>query len=349
MQESTTYIYGLIPTGEEVIFDVAGMDDHHDRVFSAPHHDIAAVVGASPLLDYRGLKREEAVRYLVAHQGVLEAVMQRFPVLPVKFGTVLPDQTWVRRLLAQGENLFRATLERFAGLLQMEVVVLWNLEEVFQEIGQEEPIARLKAQVAAQPPAAAMMAERITIGQMVKASLERRRAELKTCLLPPLRELALGLVINPLMDERMVANVALLVDRSGREALDRRLSELDDKFQGRLRLRCVGPLPPYSFATVEVEVPSFEELERARCRLGLGKKITLREIRQAYRRMAGHLHPDLNPEAPEAQRHMAELTQAYQLLTAYAEGFAQGTVCYLDRPAVEGTLLIAIRRQGVLI
>jgi len=49
--------------------------------------------------------------------------MRAFPVLPVKFGTVLPDETWVRRLLAQGEALFRTTLEKFAGLVQMEVVV----------------------------------------------------------------------------------------------------------------------------------------------------------------------------------------------------------------------------------
>jgi hypothetical protein len=70
------YVYAIIPTGNQVIFDeVAGVDDEYDEVYTVPHRDLAAVVSASPLADYRGLKRDEAVRYLVPHQRVVEAVM----------------------------------------------------------------------------------------------------------------------------------------------------------------------------------------------------------------------------------------------------------------------------------
>jgi len=345
---TATYIYAIIPTGDQVIFDdVAGVDDDCDEVYSIPHRDIAAVVSASPLADYRGLKRNEAVRYLVAHQCVVEAVMQDFPLLPVKFGTVLPDEAWVHRLLAQGETLFRTTLERFADQVQMEVVVLWDLQEVFQEIGQEEHIAQLKAQVTGRPPDETTI-ERVAIGQMVHASLEQRRNGLRDFLIPSLREVALDLVVNPCMDDSMVTNAALLVDEAGREALDRRLEALDEELEGQLRFRCVGPLPPYSFATVEVQVPSFEAVDEARRRLGVGETATPGNIKRAYHRLAGQLHPDLNPEDPEAETRMAELTQAYELLTAYAESQAVGkadVLCAFSREAVEQTLLIAIRRQ----
>ena len=347
---TTTYVYAIIPTGDQVIFDeVAGVDENHDEVYSLPHRDLAAVVSASPLADYRGLKRDQAVRYLVPHQRVVEAVMQAFPVLPVKFGTVLPDEAWVRRLLAQGEALFHTTLERFSGLVQMEVVVLWNLQEVFQEIGQEELIAQLKTQVADRLPEETM-AERIAVGQMVQVSLERRRAALRDRLLPSLREVALDLVVNPPMSDSMVANVALVVDETGREALDRQLELLDEEFEGRLHFRCVGPLPPYSFATVEVQVPSFEDVDEARHHLGLGETTTPSQIKRAYHRLAGQLHPDHNPEDPQAEARMAELTRAYELLTTYAESRAlekADGLCAFSREAVEQTLLIAIRRQEV--
>ncbi|MBI4759341.1 MAG: GvpL/GvpF family gas vesicle protein, partial [Chloroflexi bacterium] len=163
---AATYIYAIIPTGDQVIFDVGGVDDDHDEVYSIPHRDLAAVVSASPLADYRGLKRDEAVRYLVPHQRVVEVVMQAFPVLPVKFGTVLPDEAWVRRLLAQGETLFRTTLERFSELVQMEVVVLWNLQEIFREIGNEP-----RSNVQTFTRSNATDAERIAVGEMVQASL----------------------------------------------------------------------------------------------------------------------------------------------------------------------------------
>jgi len=348
-----TYVYAIIPTGDEVIFDVAGMDDDQEEVYTIPHRDLAAVVSASPLADYQGLKRNEAVRYLVAHQRAVEAVMQAFPVLPVKFGTVLPDEAWGHRLLAQGETLFRAALERFADQVQMEVVVLWDLQEVFQEIGQEEHIAQLKAQIAGRPPEETTI-ERVAIGQMVHAALEQRRTAWRDYLTPSLREVALDLVVNPLMDDQMVANVALLLDEAGREALDRRLEDLDEQFEGRLHFRCVGPLPPYSFATVEVEVPSFEAVDEARRRLGLGETATPGEIKRAYHRLAGQLHPDLNPKDPEAEARMAELSEAYELLTAYAESQAleaentRQAVCRFDQQTVEQTLLIAIRRQEIV-
>ncbi len=337
------YVYAVIPSGEQGIFDVGGVGDNHDEVYSIPNRNVAAIVSASPLADYRGLKREQAVRYLVAHQRVVETVMHDFSVLPVKFGTVLPDETWVHRLLAQGETLFRTTLEQIADRVQMEVVVLWNLQKVFQEIGQEAHIAQLKQEIAGRP-AEETLVERVAVGQMAQAALEQRRAALRACVVYPLRELALDLVLNPSMDDSMVANVALLLDQAGQEALDRQLDILDQEFEGRLLFRRVGPLPPYSFATVEIQVPCFEAVDAARRLLGLGEMATTGEIKQAYHRLAGQLHPDHNRQDPEAEAHMTGLTQAYQLLASCADG---QTVCRFDRPTVEQKLLIAIRRQEI--
>jgi hypothetical protein len=355
---TATYIYAIIPTGNRVVFDeVAGVDDEHDEVYTLPHRDLAVVVSASPLTDYRGLKRDQAARYLVAHQRVVEEVMQVFPILPAKFGTVLPDEDSVHRLLAQGETLFRTTLEEFADLVQMEVVVLWDLQKVFQEIGQEAHIARLKAQVEGRTPEETMI-ERVAIGQMVQASLEKRRASSRDYLLYSLGKVALDLVVNPPMDDSMVVNVALLVDEAGQEALDQELELLDEEFEGQLTFRCVGPLPPYSFATVEVEVPSFEAVDEARRRLGLRETTTPGEIRRAYHLLAAQLHPDHNPDDPEAEARMTELAHAYELLTAYSENVRRSAgakeqrdrgehLCTFGREAVEQTLLIAIQRQEV--
>jgi len=386
------YLYGIIPTGEQITFDVAGADADHDEVYSIPldSHSttlqqaqgdssgqaIAAVVSASPLPDYRNLKRNDAARYLVAHQRVVETVMQDFPILPAKFGTVLANEPQVRRLLAQGQRPFREALEKFTDLVQMEVVVLWDLQKVFQEIGQETTIADLKAQIANRP-VEETLSERITIGQLVQAALEQRRASLLKRLVPPLREVALDSVINPLMDDSMIANVALLVDKAGREALDRRLAALDQEFEGRFRFRCVGPLSPYSFASVEVQALSFEVVDQARRCLGLEETTTTTDIKQTYRRCASQLHPDHNPNTPDTEARMTELTQAYQLLTAYAESqtllqagehgggavevhrsqrskdhsspLAPRPPCMFTRQAVEQTLLIAIQRQEVMV
>jgi len=324
---TATYVYAIIPTGEQTTFDVAGIGDDHRQVYSIPHGDLAAVVSDSPRDDYRGLQQDEAVHYLMAHQRVVEAVMQDFSILPAKFGTVLPNEDWVRRLLTQGETLLRTALEQCAGLVQMEVVVLWELQEVFQEIAQEQPIAELKASIAARPGEDAL-ADKIALGQMVQGSLQRRRIDLQDRLLPSLEEMGQDLVVNPAMNDRVVVNVALLVDEAGCDALEGRLRLLDKEFDGRFDFRCVGPLPPYSFTTVEAQMPTFEALAEARSHVGVGETATLDDIKRAYRRLGRRMHPDVNRQDPEAGPRMAELTRAYELLRT-----------------VEGTLLIGIRRQ----
>ena len=232
----------------------------------------------------------------------------------------------------------------------MELAVLWNVQEVFQQIGEEEPVVRMKAELSSRP-ADETVVERVALGQIVQVSLERRRSALSETLLDSLRDIALEIATNPLMGDSMVANFALLVDGDGRRALDERLEMLDARFGGSLKFRCVGPLPPYSFATVEVQVPSFEEVDAARRRLCLGETATAAEIRLAYHRLARLTHPDHNLDDPDAEAEMSEMTQAYRLLTAYAESqalapeFGNGGACHFDGTAVEETLLIAIRRQ----
>ncbi len=320
-------VYAIVPTGERTAFNVSGVGDDGRPVYTISHGDLAAVVSPSPRDDYRGLQRDQAVHHLVAHQRVVEAAMQGSCVLPVKFGTVLPGEEWVHRLLEQGESMFHTALEECTDVVQMGVVVLWELEEVFREIGQEEPIAALKARVAARP-GEDTMADKIALGQMAEKSLQQQRTDLQERLLPALREMGQDLVVNPTMNDRVVLNVALLVDEAGGDGLEEGLELLDRELEGRFDFRCVGPLPPHSFATVEAQVPTFQALAEARSQLGVGDTATSDEIERAYRRLGRRTHPDVNRQTPEAGAQMAELSRAYELLRT-----------------VEGTLLIAIRRQ----
>lgn len=354
---SSVYVYGVVSAEEDVVLDVVGIDSDDGQVHVVLHEGVAAVVSASPLEDYRALRRQEVATYLVAHQRVVEAIMRERPVLPVRFGTVLRDEAQVRRLLELGEGRFKAALAELDDRVQMEVVVLWDLQEVFGEIAQQQEIARLRAEIAARPTEATE-AERMAVGQKVHASLLERRAALQSQVLPALRSAASDVVVNPPMDDGMVVNAALLLDPADDGAMDRELERLDQAFDGRLRFRCVGPLPPYSFAMVEIVVPSHEEVDKARQTLGLGEVVRPGEIRQAYRRLALQSHPDRRADDATAESRMAELANAYAFLSSYAEaqafeegfgpeqGDASGeALCQLDRVSVERTLLISVRRQ----
>jgi len=66
---------------------------------------------------------------------------------------------------------------------------------------------------------------------------------------------------------------------------------------------------------------SFEEIDGARRLLGLGQTATLKEIKQAYRRMVKHHHPDVARESDGADEKTSELNRAFQLLSEYCASY----------------------------
>ncbi len=342
-----TYVYGIIRSQHDLVFDVVGIDTDYDQVHTVLCDGLAAVVSPSSRPDFQGLERGEATSYLVRHQHVVEKTMEDFEVLPVKFGTVLADENQVHRALEQGQDLFRETFATLADRVQMEVLVLWELQDIFEEIGQEEPVAQLRADLMNRP-AKEIRDGQIALGKMVQASLERRRSSLQGHILSALMDITPELITNPLMDDSMVVNTALLLDEGQNKLLDETLDSLDKEFDGQLTFRCVGPLPPYSFGTMLIQIPAFGEVDAARRLLGLGDSATHSEIRQSYRQMASQLHPDHNIQNAEAEDQMAELTAAYDLLSAYAQSAAPQAsegACSFDRESVEQAVLISGEAQ----
>lgn len=346
------YLYAIVPAAECPPFDVAGLWPPEPQVRIVRGDALAAVVSAAPAIDFRALSREDAVRYLLAHQRVVESVMRSSTALPVKFGTTLPDEAAVVRMLAHGAAMLAPPLAELSRHVQVELIVSWSIDDIVREVATEDAVVRLKTQIATQAGGASSE-QRLAIGKLVKDAIDGRRESYRSRIVAAVRAIAADLVENAVMDDRMVANLALLLPKGASDALDRRLAELDEEFGGRLNFRCVGPLPPYSFATVEVNLPSFEAIDRARRALSLGDKAGLAEIKSAYRRQIRQVHPDLTATPRVDEDQATRLTDAYKTLMNYAEALpaaagddAVGETGYrFDRGTVEGSILVMVRRQ----
>jgi len=62
---------------------------------------------------------------------------------------------------------------------------------------------------------------------------------------------------------------------------------------------------------------TFEEIDEARRLLGLSEAASMKEIKQAYRRMAFRYHPDRSKTDAQDTDRMKRLNWAYKLLTDY--------------------------------
>jgi len=85
-----------------------------------------------------------------------------------------------------------------------------------------------------------------------------------------------------------------------------------------LNFRCVGPLPPYSFYTLDVSRLKLDEIEWAKKKLGIqSDHISRDEVKRAYRRFAKVSHPDTN-QMPDAKKEYEDIVKAYKLLWDYS-------------------------------
>ncbi|MFQ5814400.1 MAG: GvpL/GvpF family gas vesicle protein [Anaerolineae bacterium] len=313
------YVYGIIPIDQPMSFGVSGFPPRPEAVYTVVHRGLGCVVSNYSGEEFTSLTKEEKIRCLMAHQAVIERVMNDYPVLPVKFGTLLEGDDEVCRLLEQGHQTFTEALAKMDGKVEMEVAASWDLKRVLEEIGREEEIVRLKESIANRP-AAETLEQQIQAGKIVKQSLDRRREEYQQRMQESLRGAALDVQPNALVADEMVMNVAFLIPREREGEFEQRVRELDQAFHDQINFRIIGPLPPYSFATVEVARPSAEKIEEARQLLGLGVAVSEAEAKQAYRRLAAATHPDANPEGEQGDERFARVREAFALLTAYCQG-----------------------------
>lgn len=354
MAKEAKYIYGVIQNGGRTTFGPLGIGGRGDEVYVVPYQDLAAVVSDCPAIDYKAVKdKEKIVRDLAAHQQVTEEVMKHCSILPMKFGTMVEEEKEVESVLRQGYFNLKEAQAAIQDKVEVEVVVTWDLASVLQEIGNEEPIAKLKAETEGKLPLRGLN-DRIKLGKMVYESIGRRREDHQREIVEGLANCSIDTQKNAPMDDSFVMNVAFLIDKERQDKFDERLEELDRGMGGALNFRRIGPLPPYSFATIEVRPMTHKEVKGARELLGLGEKASLGEVKKAYYDLAQECHPDAQPEG-DAEERFAQIVQAYELLKSYCLGqaAAQGTTskkaatdypCSFTPSAIEEGVLVTIER-----
>lgn len=312
------YLYAIVPVS--ACADIEGALDEGMRLVRGEDH--AAVVRPTAGPAFAGRSRQDLARLLLAHQQVTETIMARAPVLPVKFATVAPDQASVEHCLASGNADFAESFARLAGKCQFEILVTWDPGQVLAQIARTTEVARLKRELATP----------VALGAAVKGLFDQQRAEVAEGLVTTLRMVAADMAGNALMDDRMVLNLALLIDADNTDTLDDCLEVLDALHDGQLNFRCVGPLPPHSFGTVEASFLDSGQISWARGVLELDEGADTAELRSAYHRLAKRLHPDAADGAADGGG-MTNLHHAYQMLRAFVDA--------------SGPVQVSVVRQGL--
>jgi hypothetical protein len=237
------YVYGIVPADVEVDPDARGVGDPPAKVELVRNGDLAALV--SEIDTSMPLGRPED---LMAHQRLLDATAPEAPVLPLRFGAVLsgPDAV-ADELLEANHDEFAAALSELEGRAQYVVKGRYVEDAVLREVlDEDKEAAQLREQIK-QGSEEATRDLRIQLGELVnEAVMAKREADTRT-LGDALESVVIASTVREPSHEEDAANVAVLVETVKQDDLERAVSGLAEEWEGRIKLRLLGPMAPYDF------------------------------------------------------------------------------------------------------
>ncbi|MCX2926864.1 GvpL/GvpF family gas vesicle protein [Streptomyces sp. NEAU-W12] len=223
------YVYAICrPYGTPLQAQLSGVAGDPPRLL--PHHGLVAVVSHVPEADFAEEAfpaRREDPGWLTAvaraHQGVVDALTTVTTPLPLRLGSVFPDDSGVRTMMEAREEHFLRTLDRLEGRVE------WGVR-VFVE----EP-AETSAVLPVSPRQAEVLANRLF--ETLSGYAEDSRLHASR---------------NPALHDdrtpgRGVLDAAFLVPRAESEKFVERVDRAKGAVPG-IRVDLTGPWAAYSFA-----------------------------------------------------------------------------------------------------
>lgn len=182
---------------------------------------------------HRTLRPRPVPEQVLAHERIVEAIMEHGPVLPMRFGTQLDaEERLADVLVARHDELLRA-LERVRDRVELGVRVI-----------AERTVPATTASGAATDARGRRSSGRAYL--LARVSDQRRRDLLARELHAPLAELAAGTVLREGPAPPAIVAGAYLVDAGRVEEFRARANALGER-QRDVRVVVTGPWPPYSF------------------------------------------------------------------------------------------------------
>ena len=242
-QQTATYVYGMVPGDVELNSGVQGVGDPPGEIRLVRSGDLAALVSDVDISRPLGTPED-----LQAHEEILDAVVTESPVLPLRFGAVLTSEEAVaKELLEANHDEFAAALRQLEGCAEYVVRGRYEESAILDEILSENAsAARLRDRIRGTDPDATRE-PRIQLGEIINKTVAGKREADTHLLLSAMRDHCVASVVRAASSELDAAYVAFLVEADQVGELERVLTELGDRWSGRVQLNIIGPMAPYDF------------------------------------------------------------------------------------------------------
>ncbi len=250
MASAGCYVYGLVRITEDRDYGEIGLE--HDgkagRVTTLRVDSVAAVVS-----EHGAVGKVIPVRKnLEPHNRVLREVMKTTTIIPMTFGHVAKNAAAVRKTLRENRDEIEAELDRVDGKVEMSLRVQWDVDNIFEYfLGSDPELATLRDEIfgRSQAPVAA---EKIELGRQFEERLNQEREEQTDRVVESFRPYFSELKVNPPKSEKMVMDLAFLVERERLRVFEEQVYQVAGMFPAQYVFDYGGPWAPFNFADLDL-------------------------------------------------------------------------------------------------
>jgi len=241
------YLYGFIDCNQPLEITAKAVGGH-DSVHNIPYHGIGVLYSA-----VNGKTIQPTRDNLMAHQKLLESLMEQYTVLPMRFGIVAQTKGVLYDGLNTSSSIIRSKLQYFQGKRELNLKAFWVKEYIYKYIIDNYPkirsfrdsIQKLKGQTGHY--------KSIELGQMVERALIAESEKEAEAITTEISSVTLQQRKGRIFGELMFLNLAVLVNGQLESQLDQLVNEAAEKRAGKVQFKYIGPTPPASFVDIHLK------------------------------------------------------------------------------------------------
>lgn len=258
-EDRALYVYAFIRAGDESPVRAPAVDGDAE-VTTLRLGEVAAVVSPIAVEAFQGPEAEARMedpdwmtQRALRHEAVVEEVMHGRPVLPLTFGVVFSRERALEEAVAPHRGEIADFIETIADKEEWSVKVYANPGKLRESVERSEGFRALVGDLPESPGARYFHEKRLR--RELDRLAERERADRVEGIRQVLAQETIGAKPLRLLSremtgrqDKMVLNVALLVEADRMERFHERLRNLQEEHRSLgLTIEATGPWPPYNF------------------------------------------------------------------------------------------------------
>ncbi len=239
------YLYGIIEEPQFKTFELRGLEGA--AVYTINSRDLAAVVSDIELAEIDPTRKN-----VMAHTMVQDGLLKKYTFIPMGFGIVAVSESGVRSLLEKNYPGLVSEIKKLADKIEVEIKIFWDDKALASE--NQQLITKVQTRVKAASSTAEAQRLLTEAGMQVEKIVLAWKAKYVDQIYASLKTLAIDSRLNNCSGIKMLLNASFLIDRKTESEFVEQVRILDVKYQGNINFKYIGPLSPYNFVSLKLEM-----------------------------------------------------------------------------------------------